>query len=88
MQCRKMAFANASFLRPSGHKKSKRTSYRRRCNHHAASTSVRRHNSAMHPLWFFVKSCPRLHAEQAAYCNTTIVRKVLINIFFIFSNLE
>ena len=32
----------------------------------------------------FIKSCPRLHAEQTAYCNITIVRKVLINIFFFF----
>ena len=35
----------------------------------------------------FIKSCQRLHAEQTAYCNITIVWKVLINIFF-FSNLD
>ena len=90
MQCRKMAFANftrqyTSFLRPSGHKKSKRTSYRPDVDA-TITPHPRRYDATIAPCirssLFIKKNCPRLHAEETAYCNTTIVRKVLINIFF------
>ena len=92
MQCRKMAFANftrqyTSFLRPSGHKKSERTSY----DVDATITPHRRrYDATIAPCigtGLFIKSCPRLHAEQTAYCNTTIIYRKperFDNFFFIF----
>ena len=38
----------------------------------------------------FIKSCPRLHAEQTAYCNTTIVyrKPESFDKYIFFSNLD
>ena len=88
MQCRKMAFVNFTRQYTSFFcvRAGTRSLKGRHTDVDATITPHRRwYDATIAPCirsGLFIKSCPRLHAEQTEYCNTTIVRKFLINIFF------